>query len=63
MATFDDDRPRPKPSAQPGEKLADLSVDELKARIDLYRAEIARLESEIGAKERSREAAHSAFKL
>ncbi len=63
MALFDDDRPRKKPSAAPGENLADLSIDELRARIELYRAEIARLERDIGTKQQSRDAAHSVFKL
>lgn len=63
MSLSDDDRPRPRPSARPGENLADLSVDELQARIDLYREEIERLAREIATKERSRAAAHSFFKL
>ena len=44
MTFLDDDRPKKKPTAQPGENLADLSIDELKARIELYRDEIERLE-------------------
>ncbi len=47
MSFLEDDRPRKKPSAQPGEALADLSVDELKARIATYQAEIERLTREI----------------
>ena len=43
MTFLDDDRPKKKPAAQPGEILADLSVDELKARIEIYRGEIERL--------------------
>ncbi|HEX9903632.1 MAG TPA: DUF1192 domain-containing protein [Propylenella sp.] len=62
MTFLEDDRPRKKATAQPGEALADLSVDELKARIDLYRGEIARLEREIEAKEKHLKAADSFFR-
>jgi uncharacterized small protein (DUF1192 family) len=47
---------------QPGESLYDLSVDELRERIDVYRAEIDRLSREIEAKETSRKAADSFFR-
>ncbi len=50
MSIFDDDRPK-KPSAHEiGSDLSLLSVDELKARIALMQAEIARLEAEIATK-------------
>ena len=62
MAISDDDRPRKKPSPQPGESLYDLSVEELRERIDLYRAEIDRLTREVDAKEASRKAADSFFR-
>ena len=62
MAFLDDDRPRKKPAPQPGENLADLSVEELKARIELYREEIGRLERDIDAKQRHRKAADSFFR-
>lgn len=62
MPLADDDRPRPKPTAQPGENLADLSVDELRERIALYQAEIERLTREIDAKERHLKAASSLFR-
>ena len=62
MTFLDDDRPKKPPAAQPGENLADLSVDELKARIELYRGEIERLEREIEAKEKHRKAADSFFR-
>ena len=45
MSFLDDDRPKKKPTAQPGENLADLSVEELKARIAIYQDEIERLEA------------------
>ena len=60
--TFLDDRPKKPPAAQPGENLADLSVDELKERIGIYRAEIERLEREIAAKEKHMKAAESFFR-
>jgi len=62
MTFLDDDRPKKKATAQPGELLADLSVDELKARIAVYRGEIARLEQEIEAKEKHMKAAESFFR-
>ncbi len=62
MTFLDDDRPKKKANAQPGEPLADLSIEELKARIALYREEIARLEAEIAAKEKHMQAAESFFR-
>ena len=59
----DDDRPKKVIPAQVGENLADLSLAELKVRIELYRAEIERLEQEINTKEKSRRAADSFFRL
>jgi len=60
---LDDDRPKPPATARPGENLADLSIEELAARIELYRGEIDRLTREIEAKEKSRKAADSFFRL
>ena len=62
MTFLDDDRPKKPPAAQPGENLADLSVDELKERIGIYRAEIERLERDIAAKEKHMKAAESIFR-
>jgi uncharacterized small protein (DUF1192 family) len=62
MSFLDDDRPKKKPGPQPGEILADLSVDELKERIALYADEIRRLEMEIAAKEKHMQAAQSFFR-
>jgi uncharacterized small protein (DUF1192 family) len=62
MTFLDDDRPKKKATAQPGEPLADLSIEELKARIALYREEIGRLEAEIAAKEKHMKAAESFFR-
>ena len=62
MSFLDDDRPRKKPSPQPGEVLAELSIEELRARITLYTDEIKRLEAEIAAKEKHMKAAESFFR-
>lgn len=63
MAFLEDDRPKPPATARPGENLAELSLDELRARIELYRGEIDRLNREIEGKEKSRKAAESVFRL
>jgi uncharacterized small protein (DUF1192 family) len=62
MAFLEDDRPKKPPTVQPGELLADLSVDELKKRIGIYRDEIERLEREIAAKEKHLKAAEEFFR-
>ena len=62
MSFLDDNEPKPKPTAHPGESLADLSVAELKERITLYRSEIERLERDIEAKEKHMKAADSIFR-
>jgi uncharacterized small protein (DUF1192 family) len=62
MNFLDDDRPKKKPGPQPGEVLADLSVDELRERIALYRGEVERLEAEIAAREKHMKAAQSFFR-
>ncbi len=62
MSILDDNEPRPRPTAHPGESLADLSVHELKERVQLYRMEIERLEREIEAKEKHLRAAGSLFR-
>ena len=63
MTLFEDDRPKKPATARPGENLADLSIEELRARIDLYRGEIDRVAQEIEVKEKSRKAADSFFRL
>jgi uncharacterized small protein (DUF1192 family) len=66
MAKDDDDvfaPKRPAPSAHSlGEALDTLSVDELTERIELLRAEIARLEAARDGKSASRAAAAAFFK-
>jgi uncharacterized small protein (DUF1192 family) len=62
MTFLDDDRPKKPATAQPGENLADLSVEELKERVAIYRAEMERLEAEIERKEKHLKSAESFFR-
>ncbi len=62
MSLFDEDRPVRKSAHDIGQDLSLLSVDELKARVELLKAEIARLEAAAAAKGASRAAADSFFK-
>ena len=62
MSFLDDNEPKPRPTAHPGESLYDLSVEDLKERIALYKSEIERLERDIEAKEKHMKAADSIFK-
>ena len=62
MSFLDDDRPRKKPSPQPGENLSELSIEELTERFALYRSEIERLEQDSAANERFRTSADSIFR-
>lgn len=59
----DEDRPVRKPEVPIGDDLALLSVAELEWRIGVLRQEIMRLELAITAKQASRSAANSVFKL
>ena len=68
MAAFDEEtlfgKPRPKPQAHEiGETLDALSVGELAERVELLKREIERLEAAIGAREATRTAASSVFKI
>jgi uncharacterized small protein (DUF1192 family) len=68
MAAFDDDslfgqKPKPVVAHQIGQNLDDLSAPELNERIGLLRAEIERLERAIEARQATRTAAESAFKI
>jgi uncharacterized small protein (DUF1192 family) len=58
----EDDRPKKKVAHEIGADLSLLSVDELKARIELLKEEIARLEADIGNKHAKKAAADSFFK-
>jgi uncharacterized small protein (DUF1192 family) len=59
----DDERPARKAAHEVGQDLSKLSVDELTERIDMLKAEIRRLEQEIGSKTDTRQAAESLFRL
>jgi uncharacterized small protein (DUF1192 family) len=67
MAAFDEDfslaPPKKKPTHEIGQNVDDLSAPELAERIALMREEIARLEAAIAAREKTRLAAHSIFKI
>lgn len=58
----DDDRPKKKVAHEIGQELTLLSVEELGARIELMREEIARLEADMAKKRASRSAADQFFK-
>ncbi len=63
MAAIDeDDRPKKKIAHEIGQDLTLLSVEELEARIELMRGEIARLKADIAKKRASRSAADQFFK-
>ncbi|MBX4957884.1 DUF1192 domain-containing protein [Rhizobium lentis] len=62
MSFIDDDRPQKKPTHELGADLSMLSVDELKARVEMLKAEIVRLEAEAARKASGRQAAESFFR-
>ncbi|HTR13299.1 MAG TPA: DUF1192 domain-containing protein [Roseiarcus sp.] len=67
MPAFDEESvfgPKRKPPAahEMGQSLDDLSSPELQERISMLKAEIARLEQAIGARQATRAAADAAFK-
>jgi uncharacterized small protein (DUF1192 family) len=61
-AIEDDERPKKKVAHEVGQELTLLSVEELAARIELLRGEIARLEADKAKKQASRSAADQFFK-
>jgi uncharacterized small protein (DUF1192 family) len=62
VSLFDEDKPARKTAHEIGQDLSMLSVDELMARIELLKSEIARLDAARAAKGQSRLAADSLFK-
>jgi uncharacterized small protein (DUF1192 family) len=63
MSIFDDHQPKQPSVHEIGSDLSLLSVDELKNRVSLLQAEIARLEDEITAKASGRQAAENLFRF
>ena len=62
MAMFDEEAPKKKLAHEIGEDLSKLSLDELADRIEVLKAEIARIEAVLEAKKASATAAESFFK-
>jgi uncharacterized small protein (DUF1192 family) len=62
MTFVDDDRPQKKPTHEIGVYLSMMSVDELKARIEILKTEIARIEAEAARKASGRLAAENLFR-
>jgi len=62
MASPDEDAPRKKTVHEIGEDLAKLSLYELAERINLLKAEIARIEAAVATKKASANAAETFFK-
>jgi uncharacterized small protein (DUF1192 family) len=61
---FDDDsKARPKPAFVPGQDVSLMSIADLQETIGLLRAEIARLEAAITAKQGTKASAESLFKF
>ena len=63
MAFIEDDRPKKKLAHEIGQDVSLVSVGELEERIALLRAEIVRLEEEVGKRRASRSAADAVFRL
>jgi uncharacterized small protein (DUF1192 family) len=62
MTFVDDDRPQKKPTHEIGMDLSMMSADELNARVELLKAEIARIEAEAAKKASGRLAAENLFR-
>jgi uncharacterized small protein (DUF1192 family) len=60
---FDDDQVKRPKGHEIGMPIETMSVEELNERIDMLKAEIARLEQAIGAKQKTRSEADSLFKF
>ena len=56
-------KPKPRLTHEIGQSIDDLSAPELAERISLLRSEIERLQKAIEAREATRAAAHSVFKI
>jgi uncharacterized small protein (DUF1192 family) len=60
---LDDERPKKKVAHEVGMPIDTMSVEELAHRVELLEAEIARLRQAMAARQQSRSAADSLFKL
>lgn len=58
---FDEDAKPAKPGPAVGDDLADLSIEELEERVELFKAEIKRVESALESKRSGRAAADAVF--
>jgi uncharacterized small protein (DUF1192 family) len=58
----EDDKPKKKPVHEMGQDLSNLSIFELKERIDALKAEVIRLEAAAAAKGSAKSAADAFFK-
>lgn len=59
---FEEDAAKARPRYVIGQDLSLLSVEELRMRIDELKAEIARIENELGAKGQTKAAAEALFR-
>jgi uncharacterized small protein (DUF1192 family) len=62
MAIFDDDAPKKKMVHEIGEDLSKLSLDELAERVEILKAEIARIEAAAANKRASATSAETFFR-
>jgi len=62
MAIFDDEPAGKSGPHEIGRDLGKLSLDDLKARIDMLRGEIARTEAELQSRDATRSAAEALFR-
>lgn len=62
MAIFDDEPVRKNAPHEIGQDLSRLSVEDLRARIDMLRGEIARIEMELQSRGATRSAAEALFR-
>jgi uncharacterized small protein (DUF1192 family) len=62
MSLFEEEVPKKKMGHEIGCDLTMLSAEELRARISLLKEEIARLDTELSTKSKSRSAAEGLFK-
>ncbi|MBP0437962.1 DUF1192 domain-containing protein [Tianweitania sediminis] len=62
MSIFEEESRKRLAAHEIGQDLALLSADELRSRVEMLRAEIARLEEELAAKHQTKSAAEALFR-